>query len=116
MKFLIDENVHFDIFTFLKERDFDVISIAQDYSSIKDRDVLDLANKEGRIIITNDKDFGYLIYNQKLTHKGIVLFRLKTENPRAKIRRLESLIESNMELRNKFIVITEDRIRIRSKN
>ena len=116
MKFLVDENVHHAIYLFLKNQGFDVTSAAQDYTSFMDKDILNIAFKQERIIITNDKDFGFLAYHQHLPHKGIILFRLKSEKPESKINRLTNLFQKNLDLSDSFTVITEDRIRIKEIN
>ena len=40
---------------------------------------------EGRIIVTNDKDFGELIFRRRLASKGVLLLRLEDESPENKI-------------------------------
>jgi len=67
MKFLVDENVHHAIYQFLKDQGFDVTSVARDYSSFDDKDILAIAHKEKRVIITNDKDFGPSSLSSTLT-------------------------------------------------
>ena len=113
MKFLVDENVHLAIYQFLKDQGYDTTSVAENYSSFEDLEILSIANKEKRVIITNDKDFGFLIYQQKLPHKGIILFRLKSELSELKIERLKVLFLKKLEFSDSFIVITENRIRIK---
>jgi predicted nuclease of predicted toxin-antitoxin system len=41
--------------------------------------VLEIARAEGRILITNDKDFGVLSYQFQLAHAGVIFFRLRDE-------------------------------------
>jgi predicted nuclease of predicted toxin-antitoxin system len=38
---------------------------------------LELANKENRILLTRDKDFGELVYRLQQVHAGIILIRLE---------------------------------------
>ncbi len=116
MKFLVDENVHNAIYHLLKEEGYDVTSVAYDYSSLNDNDILDLAYRQDRVLITNDKDFGYLVYHKGLKHKGIILFRLKSEQPEIKINTLKELFQKDLDFTGSFIVITEDKIRIRVRN
>ncbi len=78
MRFLLDENADLPLGDFLKQLGHDVTSIAKDYTrSIDDEDVLSIAIRERRIVITNDKDFGALVYQRHLAHSGIILFRLE---------------------------------------
>jgi predicted nuclease of predicted toxin-antitoxin system len=77
MKFLLDENTEFRLAAFLQERGHDVTAIAHDYpASITDRQVLTIAASEQRVLLTNDHDFGELIFRHHLGHSGVVLFRL----------------------------------------
>jgi len=80
MKFLLDENVDLPLGDYLNARGYDVTAVALDYTrSIEDHEVLEIARAEDRILITNDKDFGELIYRQQLEHTGVILFRLRDE-------------------------------------
>lgn len=113
MKFLLDENVDFPVALFLRKLSFDVKTITETEPSIKDNAVLDLANREDRILITNDKDFGKLIFKEKFQHKGVIFLRLEDESSRAKIERLTELLSNYTDkLVNNFVVVTENKIRI----
>ena len=57
MDFLADENIHADIVAWLREENHDVLYAAEDLQSRSDDDLLDIAPKEQRILITDDKDF-----------------------------------------------------------
>jgi hypothetical protein len=59
MRFLLDENADARLVSYLTDQGHDVTQIATDYpSGLPDEQVLSLAHQEGRILITNDKDFG----------------------------------------------------------
>lgn len=114
IKFLVDENVGISVVGWLKSEGYDVISAEESLRSLKDRAILSKAVEEERIIITNDKDFGELVFNFNLSHKGIILLRLKDESSRNKIRVISQLLDKyNKQIPNSFIVATEDKIRIR---
>ena len=70
MKFLLDENADRRLVPFLKELSHDVRVIGEEHpASLLDRDVLALAYRERRIIITNDRsDFGELIFRDQHAH------------------------------------------------
>jgi len=58
MKFLLDENIEYQLAAFLISEGHAVTTIVQDYTrSLDDREVLNLAQTEGRILVTNDRDF-----------------------------------------------------------
>lgn len=117
MKFLVDESVEYRVVLHLKEKGFDIASVASDFPSLKDKRVLSKANKEGRILITNDKDFGELIFRQKLPHKGVILLRLSEETAQTKIEKLNSLLKNyGDKLKDNFVVVTKDKVRIRKSS
>lgn len=64
IKFLLDESVEFRIATYLREDDFDVVTIAEEFPSIPDKQVLHIAYKQKRVLVTNDKGFGELIFKE----------------------------------------------------
>ena len=89
MKFLTDENVGQSVINYLKQKDYDVLIAKEKFISRKDRFLLEQAYQEERFIITNDKDFGELIYRERLPCYGIMLFRFKLEKPSLKIAAFE---------------------------
>ena len=59
MRFLLDENAELRIAVFLPGLGHDVTAIPHDYPH---------ALRERRILITNDRDFGELIFREGLAH------------------------------------------------
>lgn len=114
MKFLVDESVEFPVVTFLRSIGHDVVSIAEDFPSIRDTDVLAAARRAKRILLTNDKDFGELIFLHGLPHRGVILLRLFTENAESKVDSVQRLLETHgNDLSENFTVVTPDAVRIR---
>lgn len=114
VKFIIDENVEFSIVKLLREKGFDIISVAEDFKSSEDTKILQVAYSQNRIIITNDKDFGYLIFNEKLASNGVILFRFVTENAEIKTNIFGKFLEDHLYfLYGNFITLSENKIRIR---
>lgn len=63
MRFLLEENADYELATFVRSLGHDITTIVEDYTrSTEDPDILAIANRENRVIITNDKDFGELIF------------------------------------------------------
>src|SRR6266516_546340 len=78
MKFLLDADVEYRLASYLQSAGYDVKTIARDYpSALADREVLSIAVKEKRILLTNDRDYGELIFRRHLPHCGVIFFRLK---------------------------------------
>ena len=117
MKFLVDEAVEYSVVLFLRKLGYDTISVAEYFPGIEDQKILLFAYRENRIIITNDKDFGELIYKYQFPHKGVIFFRLMQEDSKSKVSRLNILLEKYKDrIRNSFIVIDETKVRFRSAN
>jgi predicted nuclease of predicted toxin-antitoxin system len=105
MRFLVDECTGPTVAKWLKELGHTVVSV---YARL-----LDKAFKEDFVLVTNDKGFGTLIFQQKLPHRGVILLRLDNESPTNKISVLERVLEQNGEmLRDHFTVASEAIIRI----
>lgn len=114
LKFLADVNIENDLVDFLKKQGFDVLWIPDYDCRLKDDDLLELANKEKRILITNDTDFGEIIFLQKKISEGIVLIRVKGQEILIKMRVLRKLVKFHSnKLKNSFTVVSDRRIRIR---
>jgi predicted nuclease of predicted toxin-antitoxin system len=72
--FLVDESTGMAVVRHLRELGHDVLAVAETMPQANDVDILTRAAQEQRILITNDKDFGELVYRNGRSHSGIVLF------------------------------------------
>jgi predicted nuclease of predicted toxin-antitoxin system len=67
VKFLVDESADARLAIHLRSLGHDAATVAGDYSpALKDPDVLAIAQHEQRVLITNDRDFGELVFRQRL--------------------------------------------------
>ncbi len=73
MVFCADENIESGIVKFLRNKGYEVFYVSETYPSILDAEILEYANKNNMIILTNDKDFGELLFLQKRVSAGILL-------------------------------------------
>lgn len=111
-KIVADESVDFRIVLALRKSGFEVYAISEQLPSLKDESVLHIAFQNEALLITEDKDFGELVFRLHLPHKGILLIRI--ENRDLKIMSVVATIEKYFdELRNKFSVINHDKLRIK---
>src|SRR5258708_5016399 len=115
MKFLLDANVEYRLAAYLTSLGHDVKTIARDYPvSLTDQSVLTLAVEEKRILITNDRDFGELIFRQHFTHCGIIFFRLKnSKDISEKLHWLQTVLHIHKNNLHEYIVVTQNGIRVR---
>ncbi len=93
----------------------EVLSALDVNQEATDQEIMALALQEDRILITEDKDFGELVFVRGLPHPCIVRF---VEMPVAeKVEAMRELIETrpNAMREGTLIVVTRNRVRIRSR-
>ena len=114
MRFLADENIMREIIAELRALGLDVESASELMQGAADPDVLKEAATAGRILITEDQDFGDLVVRQGLPADGIVLLELHRLSPAATTRRaVDAIMASGDKLVGAFTVIEPGRIRTR---
>ncbi len=111
---MVDESSGKKVFDFLLEKGYDVKSASRIMPGAPDFLVLQLAEKENRVLITNDKDFGELVFRLKRPSSGIILLRLRIDKPSNRIKYLSNLLlVFPNKLESSFIVVSEGQVRIR---
>ena len=114
MRFLADEGVDRLIVAALRDHRHDVRWIAEELEGIKDTVVLGEAVQDARVLITEDKDFGELVYRQRLHHGGVVLVRVAgVANVEKAAIVAEAIRRRGADLPGAFTVIQHSTIRIR---
>ena len=114
MKFLADESIEKPVIDWLRGQDFDVRYVTEITPSINDEEVIRLANDESRTLITNDKDFGELVFRQSKIILGVLLIRAINERASNKIRLVREVLEkARNKLAGYFVVVNEAGIRMK---
>ncbi len=114
MKFLVDVGVSNKVEKYLKDDGFDTKCIREIDPRLKDIEIIDIAAKDNRVIITMDKDFGELVFKSSQAHAGVLLLRLENENSNSKVEIVKSILENySKELNNNFCVFHKGKLRIR---
>jgi predicted nuclease of predicted toxin-antitoxin system len=116
MRFLLDQSTETRIATFLSSEGHDAKRVGRDYPpGLPDDQVLAIARSEQRILITNDRDFGELIFRRRLPHAGVILLRFDPATPVAnKVAALSRLLITHADRLDQFIVVTARSVRVRS--
>jgi len=113
MRILANENFPADAVSALRDHGHDVAWIRTDSPGITDKDVLDRAQREDRILITFDKDFGELAFRLKLPSiSGIILFRISAPSSKQVAKTAVAALESRNDWRDHFAVVEDNRIRM----
>ena len=112
MRFLVDECTGSGVAQWLREREHDVFSVYDDGGGMRDDAILRMANSERRIIVTNDRDFGEMIFREGRPHCGVIFLRVRDERTKSKIAVLEGLLQDySIRLQGEFVVASENQIR-----
>jgi predicted nuclease of predicted toxin-antitoxin system len=116
VKFLADEGVDRPIVERLRQSGHQVWYVAELEPGISDDVVLDLANREGAILLTSDRDFGELVFRQGRLTTGVVLIRLSGISPGRKAEIVDTALAAHGdEMAQAFTVITPAAVRIRRR-
>src|SRR5215469_1406265 len=116
MKVKLDENLPLQITLELRARKHDVHTVGEEgLTGHADADIWQAAQREGRLLITQDLDFSDIRKFQPGTHHGIVLTRLQSPSRQNLIARISELFEAEdiSSWAGCFVVVTERKIRIR---
>ena len=112
MRFLVDECTGPAVAHWLEQQGHDVFSVYDQARGIDDDRVIETANREARILITNDRGFGEKVFRERRPHHGVVFLRLSNERAANKIRVLDQLLSQHSDaLPYRFVVVTETRVR-----
>jgi len=116
MKFLANENFPLASVRRLRVAHHDIASVIEDAPGITDHEVLTRAQKEGRIVVTFDRDYGELLYRKEFSATmGIVYFRFHPYSPLEPAEMLLDLLKlEGIELMGKFTVVERKGVRQRS--
>ena len=114
MKFFADECCDAGIVASLRKEGYDVIYALEEKPGLPDDMVLQKAYIERRILLTEDKDFGELVFRLRKPAAGIVLIRITVRLRHLKWLRLKKLIDNYADrLPMNFVVIDTEKFRFR---
>jgi predicted nuclease of predicted toxin-antitoxin system len=114
VRWLADECVAASLVAVLRAGGHDVLYVAETDAGLSDTDVIALALREKRLLLTEDKDFGDLVFRRRSSVPGVVLMRIDSANPTLKTTRLAAAIERYGDgLFGRYTVLEEGRFRSR---
>lgn len=116
MRFLLDQSTDARLIPYLHSLGHDATRIGHDHPhGMRDSDVLAVASSEGRILITDDRDFGELIFRQGQSHTGVIFLRLGNDaDLDAKIARINHVLTTHIDQLDRFLVVTQEHVRMGS--
>lgn len=113
MRLLADENIPAPLIRILRERGFDLLYVAEFQPGLTDSEVLALASRESRPILTEDRDFGELIFRQKRSVPGVVMLGLPVAERSHWPRVIRLLQQHEIKIHGSYAVIDAKRMRMR---
>lgn len=115
MRLLADENFPLASVLYLRNRNFDILSIGSDHQGISDKSVLEFAIEQKRTLLTFDRDFGELIFKEGFHPiEGVVLLRLSSFLPEEPGQIIDKIIkENNIDFKSAITVVDESGLRQR---
>jgi len=115
LKFLADECCDTGLVASLRKDGHDVLYVLERKPGATDDEVLFEAYEQGRILLTEDKDFGELVYRLKKPCRGIVLIRIDVIERHLKWPRFKKLVDNHEDrLPEHFVVIDTKKFRFRA--
>jgi predicted nuclease of predicted toxin-antitoxin system len=117
VRVLANENIPAAVVDALLSRGHDVKWIRIAAPGARDTTVLEIEQRESRLIVTFDKDFGELAFRAGLPSAcRIILLRIPAASPEYLAERVVNSLESRSDWTGYFSVITSDRIRMTAVN
>lgn len=116
MRFLADMGISPRTIIFLQDLGYDALHLHdQGLDRLQDSDILQKARAEGRILLTNDLDFGELIAASGAKLPSVVVFRLRNMRPEQVNRYLGEVVKRHQEAleQGAVVSVTEGQVRVR---
>lgn len=110
---LADENVNFNIIRKLRDHDFNIVSVLEDYPGICDKTVLKIAKEYNYILLTEDSDFGELIFSDNCEKMSVIFIRYHYNEVSEITRSLLHVLKKYDFDTRKFITLSPKKIRVR---
>ena len=114
-RFLADESCDFSVVRKLRAAGFDVKAVVEALPGARDEHVIDLARAEQRILLTEDRDFGRLVFASNRASSGVIFVRFSAEHRSALADRILDVIDQHGDkLQKSFTVVSPDDLRVTS--
>ena len=113
LRFLADESCDFAVVRALRAEGYDVLAVSEVTQRSDDRELIDQAHGERRILLTEDKDFGWLVYVSHVDSSGVILIRFPGNARQALVQTVRQMVKEQGErLQEAFVVVQPGHVRI----
>ena len=114
MKFLTDENIYVPMVGAIRKQGHGVLDIKEEkLFGMEDYDIIEMAGKEDRILITADKGFSNILIYPPARYKGIIVLRLSKLTIKTATKRLIQFLSTLKpeQIEGKLVIVEPDRAR-----
>jgi predicted nuclease of predicted toxin-antitoxin system len=113
LRFLADESCDFAVVRALRGAGYDVVAVAEFTNQSLDPAVIEQAYREGRILLTEDKDFGWHVFVSHAASAGVILIRFPSQARSALANAVLQVVQEQADkLPGSFVVIQPGQVRI----
>jgi len=116
LRFLADESCDFAVVRALRKQGHNVVAVSEYAQRSIDAELLTKATQEQRILLTEDKDFGWLVFASNTESPGVVLIRFPGHARSGLVAAMTRVVDQyGQELMGCFTVLQPGIIRIAPK-
>lgn len=113
MRILANENVPRAVVLALRAGGHEVAWVRTDAPGATDREVARRAAREGMVLLTQDKDFGEMVFRRGMpAGSGVILLRLPPDTPERLARAVVSTLAGHPDWSGRFSVVDERHVRM----
>lgn len=113
MRLVADESRDFSVVVGVRAAGYDVVSITERMPGVEDEKVIELAASERRLLVTEDKDFGQLVFAAAKENSGVILIRYPATARSLLVDAVVKLLAERADaLYNRFVVMEPGRVRV----
>ena len=107
--FLTDENIDAEVVAYLRQEGLDVVDIKeQQWFGMPDIEILQKSYEQNRVVISQDSDFGTLVYRDNIDFCGIIYLRPGHISATIHVQTIKTMLLTSIEVDCPFIIIAEN--------
>jgi len=116
LRFLADESCDFAVVRALRADGYDVFAVSEVTRRSDDSELIEQAHRENRVLLTEDKDFGWLVFVSHVESPGVILIRFPGNARQTLVQAIRQVVrEQGEQLVGAFVVTQPGHIRIGHK-
>jgi len=114
LNWLADENFPVISVLYLRDAGIDVAAAYERCRGCSDEDILELAHRENRGVLTFDRDFGEMVFSRQLAcPPAVMYFRFRPRYPEEPAEIVHGLLGSDQKIAGYFLVLDRGSFRRR---